>query len=267
MSFYADRDEFWTELAKAEDRDDFLSESFYRLPLALQVEVKDPLKLAAFLTALRAMVDGSAPNMTVWQNKTWHEQGYVRIAVADDVDLSEAIAEAAVYYVATPDAFVLSLREDVLQRAIDRHIARKAGKTDPARERPWLGSSVGLRVERDALDVVGGLSSTPLDESFKIAAWSALPILNEWKRRYPNEDPVALHERLWHVRLTTPNAGTFTWNEALQTMEASDYGSLASPKPGPALPRVIEQFARAEFGLSFEGEGLRARMALERASQ
>ena len=27
--------------------------------------------------------------------------------------------------------------------------------------------------------------------------WRNIPVLNEWKHRYPKEDPVKLHERLW----------------------------------------------------------------------
>lgn len=264
IAIYADGDEYWNELANAAARQQFIEESFYRLPLALHVEVKDPLKLAAFLTALRGMIDGAAPSMTRWENKTWREQGYVRIGVDDDVDLTEAISEAALFYVPMPDALVLSLREDVVQRAIDRRLARKAGEVDPARGEPWPGSSVGLRVERAGLELFSGFASESIGDRLQTAAWSALPILNEWKRRYPGEDPVALHEELWGVRLTTPNGGTFRWNDALQTMEASDYGSPAAPVKGPLLPQSLARFERVEFGLSFEGEGLRVRAELRR---
>jgi len=231
------------------------------------LEVKDPLKLAAFLTAVRAMVDGSAPNMTRWENKTWAGQGYVRIGIEPNNDIGGSIEQAALYYAPMGDSLVVSLREDVVQRAIDRRIARKVGKPEAARAKAWLGSSLGLRAEKEALDVIGGLWGTPLGDGLQRAAWSALPILNEWHRRFPNEDPVALHERLWGVHLTTPADGTFAWNDALQTMEASDYGSPAAPKTGPRWPTALANFPRAEFGLSFEGEGLRARVELERGAK
>jgi hypothetical protein len=267
MALYADRDPFWDEMLAAPQRSTFFSDSFYRMPIALHVEVKDPLKLAAFLTAVRAMVDGAAPNMTRWESKTWHEQGYVRIGVDPNSELDKSMSQAAIYYAPMGDSLVVSLREDVVQRAIDRRLARKAGKPEAAREKPWLGSSLGLRAEKDALDVLGGLWGGGIGNSLRASAWTALPILNEWKRRFPNEDPVALHERLWGVRLTTPADGTFAWNDAMQTMEASDYGSPAAPKDGPRLPRALETFLRAEFGLSFEGEGLRARVELERTGK
>jgi hypothetical protein len=267
MALYADRDAFWDDMLKAPERMRFLEDNFYRMPIALHVEVKDPLKLAAFLTALRAVVDGSAPNMTRWENKTWHEQGYVRIGVDPNSEVDKSFSQAALYYAPMGDSLVLSLREDVVQRAIDRRIARKAGKPEAAHEKPWLGSSLGMRAEKDALDVLGGIWMGEFGDSLRTSAWSALPILNEWKRRFPNEDPVALHERLWGVHLTTPCDGTFAWNDALQTMETSDFGSPAAPKTGPRLPNALERFARGEFGLGFEGEGLRVRFELERSAK
>jgi hypothetical protein len=62
----------------------------------------------------------------------------------------------------------------------------------------------------------------------------------------------------------TPAGGSFAWNEAMQTMEATDYGCPAAPKEGPKFPAALERVLRGEFGLTFEGEGLRVRAELER---
>ncbi|HZO08696.1 MAG TPA: hypothetical protein VFC77_04920, partial [Myxococcota bacterium] len=264
VAIYADRDAFWDELLRAPDRSAFLEKGFYRMPIALHVEVKDPLKLAAFLLAVRAMGDGAAPGMARWETKTWHEQSYVAIHAEESAGLGEEMANAAVYYAAMPNAFVLSLREDVVQRAIDRRIARKAATGAAPGERPWLGASLGLRAERDAVDVISGLAGEAPTDEMQRAAWSALPILGEWHRLFPAEDPLAVHERLFGVRLTTPAGGSFVWNEAMQSMEATDYGSPAAPKTGPSFPAALARFQRGEFGLSFEGEGLRVRAELER---
>jgi hypothetical protein len=263
IALYADRDPFWDELRDAPRGEFFAEKHFYRMPVALHVEVRDPLKLAAFLTGLRAMADGAAPGMTRWETKTWREQSYVRIGVEEDAGLDEDLANAALYYAAMPKAFVFSLREDVIQRAIDRRIDRKTGGTED--ERPWLGSSLGLRAERDTVDLFSALANQRLANELQRTAWTALPILNEWRQLFPDEDPVRVHERVFGVRLTTPAGGTFAWNDALQSMEASDYGSPAAPKAGPAFPSALEHFVRGGFGLGFEGEGLRARVELERS--
>ena len=264
VALYAEQDPFWKELQDSGKGEVFSEENFYRLPVVLHVDVKDPLKLAAFLTGLRAMADGSAPGMVRWETKTWHEQPYIRIAATEETGIPE---KASLSYAAMPDAFVLSLREDLVQRAIDRRAERKQGKVDPARDRPWLGSSLGLRIERDAVDVITRTWAGSRGEELRRAAWAALPILNEWKRRFPGEDPVAVHERVFGTRLGTPSGGTFAWNDAMQTMETSDYGCPAAPKEGPGLPASLASFLRGAFGLSFEGEGLRARVELERSGK
>ena len=264
VAVYADQDPFWKELANDADRGDYMEQSFYKLPLALHVEVQDPLKLAAFLTSLRAMADGAAPGMVRWETKTWHEQPYVQIV---PTEATGAPGGMSVSYAALPDAFVLSLREDLVQRAIDRRADRKQGKADPARDRPWLGSSAGCRIERDAVELLTRSWSGAAGDELQRAAWAALPILNEWRRRFPGQDPVAVHERLFGSRLGTPAGGTFAWNEAVQSMETSDYGCPAAPKDGPKVPAILDRFLRGEFGLSFEGEGLRARAEVERAAK
>src|SRR6185436_5706957 len=80
VAVYADQDPFWKELADQARREDFTERNFHRMPIALHVEVKDPLKLAAFLTGIRAMADGAAPGMVRWETKTWHEQAYVLLS-------------------------------------------------------------------------------------------------------------------------------------------------------------------------------------------
>ena len=93
-------------------------------------------------------------------------------------------------------------------------------------------------------------------------AWNNLPILNEWRARFPNTDPVALHEQWWQRRLICPGGGEYRWNDEFQTMESTVYGHPAEPKVGPPLPAALANLKRANFGVTFEEEGLRARAEL-----
>ena len=98
----------------------------------------------------------------------------------------------------------------------------------------------------------------------QVRAWSNLPILNIWKRMYPNQDPVALHQRIWHSQLACPGGGTYVWNEKWQTMESTVYGHPGQPKRGPAVPHALDQLSSYDFGLNLEDQGLRARVSLQR---
>jgi len=95
-------------------------------------------------------------------------------------------------------------------------------------------------------------------------AWRSLPILNEWKSLFPDRDPVDVHQRAWKVRLVCPGGGTYVWNDAWKTMESTVYGHPGEPKVGPKAPPALEAIERGDFGLTFEEQGLRARVRLER---
>lgn len=95
-------------------------------------------------------------------------------------------------------------------------------------------------------------------------AWSNLPILNEWRHMFPDQNPAELHERLWGVKLVCPGGGKYVWNESRQTIESTVYGSPDDPKLGSAGPSQLTDFTRGRYGLTFEENGLRARAEMLR---
>ena len=93
-------------------------------------------------------------------------------------------------------------------------------------------------------------------------AWNNLPILNEWKRLYPDKDPVKVHEQLWGVKLLCPGGGSYVWNEQWHTMESTVFGHPGQPRTGPVplLPGVTD----VNLGATFEDQGLSAKGILTR---
>jgi hypothetical protein len=47
-------------------------------------------------------------------------------------------------------------------------------------------------------------------------------------------------------------------------MESTIYGHPGEPKKGPLAAVALQQFSSGDFGLTFEHQGLRARVSLER---
>jgi hypothetical protein len=295
ISAYADRDDFWTELAKRSansspnDYDyDYFMRNFHRIPIAVHLDVKDSLKLAAFLTLARGYIDTAAPGLTQWEVKQHRDTPYVHIG--------SNMGKLGLFYCAGQDDFTLSPHEGLIQRAIDRQLARQAakkaangetpkeaGKTGPERaqtdstetsgattiaggNKPWLGEHWCLRVDGSAIALVDGIFARDQQRLMQRLAWSSLPILNEWRRLYPGEDPVALHERLWHRRLVCPGGGEYRWNDKWQTMESTVYGHPAEPRIGPTVAAGLRDLTSGDFGLTFEEQGLRARAALTRSA-
>ena len=124
----------------------------------------------------------------------------------------------------------------MLQRAIDRWLAREKAEARRGEEaagkdaKPWLGSSVALRVDRKILEVANALRRHQYRQPMQTQCWGNLPILNEWKRLYPDRDPVEVHRQVWGVELVCPGGGKYVWNEKFRTMESTVYGHPGEPK-------------------------------------
>jgi hypothetical protein len=88
----------------------------------------------------------------------------------------------------------------------------------------------------------------------QVLAWSNLPILNEWKRLFPDRDPVKLHEEFWGTKLVCPGGGTYRWNEKWQTMESTVFGHPGDPKT--AATKALADIFSVELGVSFDQERL-----------
>jgi hypothetical protein len=112
--------------------------------------------------------------------------------------------------------------------------------------------------------VLATVGRTGYQTLMQARAWGNLPILNEWKRRYPDQDPVGLHEQYWHTRLVCPGGGQYVWNDQWQTMESTVYGCPAAPKAGPVAAPELQSIKYGNFGVTFEQQGLRARVSLDR---
>ena len=112
-------------------------------------------------------------------------------------------------------------------------------------------------MDRRILDVVNTLGRNEYQRTMQSQCWNNLPILNEWKRLYPDRDPVETHRAVWAVEPVCPGGGKYVWNEKYRTMESTIYGHPGQPKQGPAAPPVLSSFATANFGLTLENDGLR----------
>jgi hypothetical protein len=270
LALYADQDPFWAELQKATNSSTFLEKNYPRLPVALYCEVKNPLGVTAFLTAVRGFAEQSAPRMTAWENLDYNGEAYVKITARQEWQRQDSATNLCVYYAVTPHSLVVTLSEPLLKRALDRQHAqladKEAGKSNGVPTNPWLGTNLCLWVDQSFVPILEALFRDEFRPAQQRLAWSNLPILNEWKRRYPGQDPVKLHEQFWHTKLICPAGGQYVWNEESQTMESTVYGNPAQPKPGPENILPVGNITSANLGLTFENQGLSAKAVLERTA-
>lgn len=275
ISLYVEQDPVWQELTELIEKEgerameDFLQGNFSRLPIAVQVDVANSFKLTAFLASARAFIEQTAPDMTNWQAIKHGTRSYVKVtpsqqALEDMGDGEEGMRDLAVCYAILPNGFMLTLNEGLLKQAMDRAMAAPA-EDSPAAKAPavtWLGSSVAVRATAPVFGILRSLYGQQLRVSMERRSWDNIPALNEWRRRFQVEDPVAFHESVWGTRLACPGGGDYVWNAELQTMESTVFGSPSKPLEKPVFADPLLQMRELALGLTFEGDGLRAKAHL-----
>ena len=241
-----------------EHPEDRLFDSIPNLPLVLTAEVKDPVALALFLTGVRAKVEDTALGSVTWTRGKHRDVETMTLGGLEGFMGGPSIK---VRYTIVDGLLVVTLREDLLHRAIDRVLDRRAGKaTGP----PWLGESVALRVDKKLVDWIAASERRSWDHEQRELAWRALPILSEWRRLWPDQDPVAVHEKLFKVRLVDPAGGKYVLDRDGLRIVSETYGHPTETRPGPKQPAFLEGFQEARGGLTFENDGVRARFVIER---
>jgi hypothetical protein len=228
--------------------------------------VKNGLKLTAFLVGLRAFVEQTVPGMVTWEALSYRDRGYVKIAPAAAIaQNSEELKEAALYYVASASAWVITPSEAVLKRAIDRQIDGLPEKDQTELiKNVTVGENVNFVLNMAAAQMAARVWGLQYNSAMQQSAWGNIPVLNEWRRIYPDKDPIAVHQQVWKTKLVCPGGGTYQWNEEWQTMESTVYGHPSEPKTGPMIPPTLTRFTRALLGATFEKEGLRTHVELNR---
>ncbi len=176
------------------------------------------------------------------------------------------------------DSLTVSLNENVIKHAIDRRITRAGGATgngngaahaaEPAL--PWLGSNFCLQVDHRMLDMLlqsrfemlGGSESLS-EAAMQLRSWGNIPILNEWKRLFPAEDPVKVHERLWHTTLVCPAAAS----SLERRVENHGIDRLRPPRPTedrPQRPCGTRSIPKRQFRIDVRGARFASAVELHR---
>jgi EAL domain-containing protein (putative c-di-GMP-specific phosphodiesterase class I) len=271
ISVYLDDDPIWAELKSEQDFEQFMENGgISRLPIAVHFAVKNPLGVTAFLTILRVFMEQTAPGMTTWENLTHQERSYVRIvpSAMAQAEVPDEIRDLAIYYSVTPKSLVITLSEDVLFRALERQnqrlLAKSEGREIPDVNPSWIGENLCLQVSQRFLEFIEKLSGEAYQDFLRARSWGNLPIFNEWKRLYSDHDASAFHEKFWQTRLVCPGGGAYVWNEEWQTMESTVYGHPGNPKEVEDSVSPIAKLISANFGITFEEDGLRAIVVLDR---
>lgn len=265
LTVYADHDPFWQDPIVRElitDGNNFnrVLPHLHRIPIGVAVGVRNPLALAGFLTAVRAMIDQSAPNLVRFQVQKHREVGYTRIAPVSQ-NLVGGNRELALYYLPLPNQLLISLNEKVIQRAIDRSIdGQKENK-----KADWLGKTLAFKADGAILPLIASMINNDIGLQLQQSAWTNARVLQEWKRRRNTSDPITLHQTWTGETLICPASGTFTWDPARKVLRSTNLGDPFDPKLELSnLNNILRRAKSIRAGFTLEEDNLRAAFELNR---
>jgi len=257
LSLFLDADPFWEAMNASEDPEDYIEDNLAQLPVGLRVSSKSPLKLALFLTTLRSFSEQAAPGLLLWETREHEETPYVVIKTTERAGLPDDM-EIKVHYAALPDAFLLSLNEDVLKRAMTRNQA-ESKSTEPNSAEPYQAfAQAKLSSLKNYLSMMDG---DPLPQQ-QYTSWAALPILNEWHMRFPDQDPVEVHSKYFQERINCPGGQGYQWNAEIGSMESVAFGSPQAPRGEAQHIPLLDNWIEAKAGLSLKDSELRVKAEL-----
>ena len=268
---------FWKDLAKvkrkAGDVDEFLEENFHRIPVVAKVDVRNPFKMTAFLAAFRTFLSQTSPGMLAWENRTHKDQTYVRISLSEKTRKEmrdSAFRNFALHYRVQPGRLTVTLGEEQLKAEIQKGLnpSKEVEEPTPKPRPQWIGESLGLRLNADALPHIQNLFRDNVANALQWRCWNNLHILNEWRRKLEAKDALSFHLKMWHTRLTCPGGGKYQWNEKYQSYESTIFGQPARPKrPDVIQTSPLAHLKQISLGLTFEDDGLRARTEIIRKNE
>ena len=231
-------------------------EIFTEMPVLVRVDVESRIKLALFLTAFKGAVQVASPDLVDWETRKHGERKYV-VMSADDDDLGFPIS---IYYATVPGAFLVTLNEEMLKRAIDRELNEdKKGKAE--------GQILAQTNPRFLTSALALGSNVTLADRERFLSYQALPILNEWYKTREAKDPVAFHQARFVKAIECPGGKGYHWNAEDLTMESVVYGHPGKPRGLEIQPEWLAKFQTLRAVGSFEEGGLRMKVGLDSESR
>lgn len=257
----ADTD-FWDrDFLRALDRVDVAntSETADELPVAVLIQSNREPEIVQFLDKLKAFLPRFEG--VDWKDRRHRDMPFVEITYQG----GQILFPTSFFLAPTTNGLLITVGEASLIHFLEGS-ARLSADAPQAANKPspaYLGDHVGLQVGEGFVARVQQWFQLPLNCYAQEICWSNLFILNQWKRQFPERDPVDFHKACWGNRLICPSGGEYVWNEQWQTMESTVYGHPAEPRVNADPLSFLSEFRLANFGLTFEDDGLRARVAID----
>jgi len=274
FSFYLDESSFFNEVQNMYQKEgfqggnNFVQKQIGRLPLGFNIEIQNPFKLTAFLAGLRAWLQQTAPGMTIWTTHSHKGQGFVKVSLGKGLEeslMKEGSVPLALYYVPSAKMLTLSLREEIIKRAINRNLLRRE-QVSLSKKPEWDEMSTAIHLSGPMPSIIDSSMGLEAGKELQKKSWKNLFVLNEWKIKLHQDDPIDYHRKVWKTELICPGRGDYVWNQNYQTFESTVFGHPGNPKM-PENLNILGKWKTIDLGINFENDGLRIEASVTRKEE
>lgn len=255
----------------------------WTLPVAVGVDIRNPLMFAGTLASFRTSVQMSLPGAVTWGplDKEYKGISIVRIQATPsgrDRYLPRSRGKAddnflpAIYYAMIDGAFYVTLNEEAMRGLIDQAVGRRDGKTA-------VEVATSLYLAPKAAAQSRGLLARLLEHQTREQARTSLPI---WYALYRSgivahnataeQAQTAAYRYLGFVPVS-PDGTAYRYDRAHDEVVSERHGSFRKPTAhrtmaeGSPLNFLLDQLRSVRADLRFREDGIHTVLTLERAKK
>ena len=255
----------WTELA-----------DIFQVPIAVGVEIRNPLVFAGVLTVFRQKVMDAIGNSLTWEpmKEPYKGVSIVRIKpnAQDGLNLDREFGNPALYYVTLDRAFYLATKVEPIRDLIDKHLARKGNASGGAVVEVNQSVHISPAAAKKAKEFVHGWLEWETHRRALDAARVLHP-LHRGKLIGPDDPAASADAKIFQLLgfvPVSPDNEPYTYDVKNDEVVNRRHGSSRMPDLRPAiaeaspLAKMLEQFASIRADLRFREDGIHTIVTLKR---
>ena len=256
--FIDDHPTFWRDFDEDQDAEKYFIKNFNEFPFAIEFDFDKPESMKNFLALVRAFTQ---QQLFEESKQTFKEIEYERRRFEFGPN---EIEEFDLFICQYESKLFVSLSEQTMKNVISRIKSREEGTFKKDAPRKWLGQNLAVQTNSKFYKAIEVLWRQYYRSELRDQTWRNFPILQEWKREFPDHDPFEFHRKYWYQKMLCAGGGDLVWDKKTDSPKSTVFGNPGKARIPMSTPTPWRDFKSFDAGVTFDTGGIRGKMMLER---